>query len=393
MKHYFDSFNRLNHDARRASRLTSRSILAIGYEMLRLRLDIGRLGTSEYMDFRLFDDALSYDEKRCFLGRRGQEVFNELMCDEYSTFIAYDKLVQHLILTGLGCPVPELQALYVPESYRVAPRAKVIKSVEHWEDFLVKSARFPLYLKRCHGNFGRGNVEIDRYENERLVTSDGVRYSLPAFVESLSDNSTLGWLVQSVLKPHHEIVTAAGCGISGLRIYTVQTKSGPVIHRAVWKINVGGRITDHFSQGATGNMVGQLNLDTGVIERVVSGVGFEQSLDGRHPITACELVGFELPDWEETKELVLTASCAFPGFLAQGWDVALTDKGPVLLEVNIGNVSITQHCHGRGFLDQHYLRYLDELGIAGLLKGPSLRWLSHHGGARRGRRSQHWKWW
>ena len=47
----------------------------------------------------------------------------------------------------------------------------------------------------------------------------------------------------------------------------------------------------------------------------------------------------------------------------QSWDVALTDKGPVLLEVNFGgDLNLAQLAHGTGVLDDAYANHLRRCG-------------------------------
>jgi hypothetical protein len=43
---------------------------------------------------------------------------------------------------------------------------------------------------------------------------------------------------------------------------------------------------------------------------------------------------FEIPLFEQAKELVLKAAACMPGLRLVGWDVALGESGPVLVEGN-----------------------------------------------------------
>jgi len=55
------------------------------------------------------------------------------------------------------------------------------------------------------------------------------------------------------------------------------------------------------------------------------------------PDTPAGAVGSELPHWNEAQALVLRAHERFPpGAVALGWDVAFSDRGPILLETNTG---------------------------------------------------------
>jgi len=54
---------------------------------------------------------------------------------------------------------------------------------------------------------------------------------------------------------------------------------------------------------------------------------------------------------------------ALPGIITRSWDVALTDSGPVLLEVNFGgDLNLAQLGHGAGVLDETYAEHLRQNG-------------------------------
>ena len=52
------------------------------------------------------------------------------------------------------------------------------------------------------------------------------------------------------------------------------------------------------------------------------------------PGTDRPFAGFELPHWTAIKDLALRAAAAFPWARSIGWDIGITDRGPVLIEGN-----------------------------------------------------------
>ena len=53
-----------------------------------------------------------------------------------------------------------------------------------------------------------------------------------------------------------------------------------------------------------------------------------------HPKSKVKFDGFQIPNWEKAKELVLKASLVNNHIHMVGWDVAITEKGTTLIEGN-----------------------------------------------------------
>lgn len=111
-------------------------------------------------------------------------------------------------------------------------------------------------------------------------------------------------------------------------------------------------------------MIGAIDLESGKILRVVSGSGARLRLTDVHPDTGRPIVGTQISQWSELKELVLAAAPIFAGVHSQSWDVALTAGGPVLLEVNFGgDLNLAQLATGKGALDDAYGKHLGQFAF------------------------------
>jgi len=101
---------------------------------------------------------------------------------------------------------------------------------------------------------------------------------------------------------------------------------------AVCKIPTGAAATDHM---AFGGVAAPVDLATGRLGRGVrKDEGKFITPCERHPDTGAVIAGFQLPDWERAKQLVLRAHEALDRIACVGWDVALLDDGPVIVEGN-----------------------------------------------------------
>lgn len=69
----------------------------------------------------------------------------------------------------------------------------------------------------------------------------------------------------------------------------------------------------------------------------------------RHPDTGCTIPGFRLPYWEETLRLFCLAQKELKEAPTLGWDIAITDDGPLIVEANAGySIEIHEVAEHRG---------------------------------------------
>lgn len=133
-------------------------------------------------------------------------------------------------------------------------------------------------------------------------------------------------IVQPVLNNHATLAPLTDGGLASLRIVTAIDRAGEVeFVCAMLGLPRGQRVT-----GGLACSLDQTGMIIGAFENLCSSVTL-------HPDTGAPLIGIKLPFWRESLELVKRAhAAAFPRFFSLGWDVALTDTGPVLLETNSG---------------------------------------------------------
>jgi hypothetical protein len=119
---------------------------------------------------------------------------------------------------------------------------------------------------------------------------------------------------------------------------TYVTREGRVFVGACeLRIIVGASVVDNFRNGRSGNLIATLPNAGGRIGQVFgpSPGGARWILHERHPQTGVPFEGFDVPFWDEARRLVERAALAMLPLRTIGWDVALTDEGPVLIEGNV----------------------------------------------------------
>lgn len=90
---------------------------------------------------------------------------------------------------------------------------------------------------------------------------------------------------------------------------------------------------DSFMDNSTsGGIFAAMDVDSGIVTSM--GVGLDTRRVLRNPTTGVVVPGFQVPMWEETKQMIARAVQVVPNALIVGWDVAYTADGPILIEGN-----------------------------------------------------------
>lgn len=329
-------------------------------DIMRLGIGPGFLGPSEFFMYRLFEPGLDLGEKLRFIGKRLEAPMHGACNDRDWRAVANDKLVTHAVLRDNGFPVPSLAGFYHP--CRPAPRRSMaLGTPQELRDFL-RAVDRPLFGKPLGGYHSLGCVSIDSVDRgtDSVELAYGGRLPLQSLLEYILKTGRSGYLFQERLRPHRDLAERFGPTLSTVRMVVLLTSDGPELLHAACKIPRGRNVADNFWRG---NMAGAVDERTGRVTRVVSGVGIDQVQHTHHPDTGMSLVGMTLPRWREAVDTCLEASACMPGLRTQSWDVAITERGPVLIEVNSkGNFSGPQIASGKGFRDEVYEAHLRRCG-------------------------------
>ena len=149
-----------------------------------------------------------------------------------------------------------------------------------------------------------------------------------AFCESTKKESLL---LEEVIKQHAELNAINPFSVNTLRLNTMLDKAG-VSHVlcASLRLGRGESIVDNFTSNG---IVAQIDIDSGVVFTPAIGKDLQTYI--KHPTSGVVIPGFQIPHWGAAKEMVLRAATTIPQIRWIGWDVAITENGPLLVEGNI----------------------------------------------------------
>jgi hypothetical protein len=336
-----------------------RNVISILCEVVALWRGWGRLSPEEYFYYRLWDPSITLEEKRRFVGKRAQSAMHLACNSQYWYCAAADKILFHTIMAGAAMPIPDLIAISAEN--RTVSGIPNLTNVDDLAALLRKPDIYPLFMKEVGGKYSLSVISADNDDQTRdeVVLLGGARQSPKSLAARMI--GPRGYLVQRRLRPDPGLAAAFGPRLWSVRVFVLQGKPAPRIHRATAKIATGSNPADNYWR--QGNMLGAIDLDSGQILRTVCGSGADLHVNSAHPDTGRPIVGTQIPGWNRLKEIVLAAAPFFAGIHTQSWDVALTEQGPVLLEVNFGgDLNLAQLATGKGILDAAYSEHLREWG-------------------------------
>ena len=135
--------------------------------------------------------------------------------------------------------------------------------------------------------------------------------------------------LEQLVRQHPKMNELCAQSVNTIRCMTFNDHGKSEILWMGLRVGNGVNAIDNFhAQG----MIVAIDMETGKL------MGNGRDKDGRefthHPTTGVQFDGFQLPCFEQAKELCLKASLESDKILVVGWDVAFAEDGPVIIEGN-----------------------------------------------------------
>ena len=136
-------------------------------------------------------------------------------------------------------------------------------------------------------------------------------------------------LIEEVVIQHPDMDRMTSGSVNTVRVMTIRSEGEPHILFAGLRIGNSDRPVDNINAGG---MFAPVDKETGRL--TCDAIDKECKVYSAHPKTGCPIVGFQIPYWQEAKQMCLEAAKVIPQMGYVGWDVAFTAEGPLLIEGN-----------------------------------------------------------
>lgn len=138
-------------------------------------------------------------------------------------------------------------------------------------------------------------------------------------------------LVEEFIIQHKDLNAISPSAVNTVRIFTqLNAKNEVVILGCRQRISVNSPVDNM----AAGNMAAPIDETTGIVSGPAVYSDITKPEETIHPVTGAQIVGFQVPFWKETIDMVKEAALLYPQNRSIGWDVVITEKGPGFIEGN-----------------------------------------------------------
>jgi hypothetical protein len=264
----------------------------------------------EYLPFNLYT-AL---RKKC---NRGKKLY-----DGYLSYICLlrDKHVFYKFVTGLGLPTPRVVALYDKGKIRWAGSEKF-----EGMDSIYRHQNADLICKPVSGETGIGVLDI-KQKNGKLIINGKA-----SSVDDLKNQAASKLILQERITQHHKMARLHSGSVNTIRIATFNSENRIDVFNAILKIGAPGKVCDNWHFGGT--IVG-IDLDSGKL--MPFGVPPTKCAHklSQHPGSDVSFDGFDIPYFHDALALAKRLHREFYDIHTIGWDIAVTESGPTVIEGN-----------------------------------------------------------
>jgi len=185
---------------------------------------------------------------------------------------------------------------------------------DHFCAFLDKNA---VFMSKPYD--GSGGQSVEKMRREQIADRK-------AFYDHAVENRIF---LEELVKQHPDMDVLCPASVNTIRFMTYNDKGTPILLWCGLRVGNGVNPVDNFHAQGMGV---KIDVDTGKLVGV--GIDKDNVEFEKHPTTGVVFDGFQLPCFEEAKNMVLEACLKSDKILMIGWDIALSDKGPLIIEAN-----------------------------------------------------------
>ena len=173
-----------------------------------------------------------------------------------------------------------------------------------------------IIAKPTDGTCGKGieKINVDEYDKKEL------------FDYLLSKNL---FLIEELIVQDDKMNELYPGSINTIRMITISKNNRSTILAAYLRVGNNNKFVDNFNSGG---MVVPIDVKTGIIN--YPALDKNSVLYERHPQTNTNIIGFQIPTWDEVVKFGEQLALVEKEMGMIGWDIGLSNNGPLVVEGN-----------------------------------------------------------
>jgi len=268
--------------------------------------------------------------RRTFLSAANKRKCLEILNSRDYFILARNKYITHLCLESAGVPKPVLYCYYDPmskiDNNRIGYDHNSVLKI------LKEKSIGKCIIKTTETSHGEGVLLINsiEYKNDSCYLN-----SFNGDVIELSKILKKEPLVfESVIEQTSQFKNFNFSSVNTIRFMTLLLPTGEAkVIATFMRIGRNGSCVDNAGNG--GNIDAAVDIATGRIHSAIEFNGWRKTTPiTNHPDNGSLLEGIIIENWDDIKNKVTQFQQAMPFLRAIGWDIAITDQGPVVIEIN-----------------------------------------------------------
>ena len=305
------------------------------------------LTSDEYYDFGF--DSQTEEFRRTFLGLNEQRYYLDFLNPIKYYILARNKFFTHKILEDTGIKTSALYCYYQPEGCIIDSKS-IANNLRDVMRILKSRQVHECVIKTTECSHGDNVYVVKGIEygeaDCKLSLFNGSQMLLSAMLE----NSPL--LFENVVRQTEQFSAFNPSSVNTVRFMTALYPDNKArLIAALIKIGRHGACVDNAGGG--GNVGACVDMQTGKLKYAIQFDGWGKVKEiTHHPDSGALIEGVRIANWDKIVEQVLNFQESFPYIKAAGWDIAITDDGPVVIEVNDFWDRTFQYFIRRGWRDE-----------------------------------------
>ena len=243
------------------------------------------------------------------------------------------KVIEKATLTLFGLPTPRFLGFLHPTRGRDV-RARPLRNSDELEGMLRTQLGRRVCFKPVEGYGGSSFSALDVHEAAGNVylqhPLSGERHDVPNWYRKLQ-LAPEGWLLEEYLQQHPLLAAINATSVNTARILVIEERGEYRTRGAFLRVGRTGSQVDNTSRGG---LACPIDIASG---RIVEAIDMTPARNNykEHPDSGTQLIGLTIPHWPECMRLAGSALALFPQMSFAGLDIAVTEEGPSVIELNV----------------------------------------------------------